>query len=188
MAGEDPRVDQLGCLLGGPGFGDVIIRWPQLAIPKGFDDLRRQASLMQITVTADILAWYAAIVSTIALAVRGLSAWRDRARVSVSARFGYRMDDSPSPYKRDTNYIVITVANSGRRPSTIARVGFSCRKAGKELVHVIASDSLWKGSQELTEGRSAMYLVEQGDLKPDDLVKVWAYDHVGKEHRGRVDR
>jgi hypothetical protein len=109
---------------------------------------------------------------------------RDRARVIVTAGFGYRVR-GPSPYKADTDHIIITVANAGRRPRTIAQVGFTLRKNGKDQ-HIVATDSMLKGAQELTEGKSAMYLVEQRDTRPEDVVKVWAYDQLGKEHTGRV--
>jgi len=43
-----------------------------------------------VTITADVVAWYAAVVATGAFGVNAYSAWRHRARLVVSARSGYR--------------------------------------------------------------------------------------------------
>jgi hypothetical protein len=75
-----------------------------------------------VTITADVVAWYAAVVATGAFWVNAYSAWRDRARLVVSARSGYRVSPGPHPYSPDATYISITVANPGRRPATDERV------------------------------------------------------------------
>lgn len=77
--------------------------------------------------------------------------------------------------------------NHGRRPRTIEKVGFTYREPAHSQ-HVIASDSFFKGPQELTEGRSAEWLVEQGKFTPDDIEDVWAFDQTGKRFSGRAKK
>jgi len=48
-----------------------------------------------ITITAEMVAWYAAVVSTIGLIFTGLAAWRDRARLSISISSNMRVLNVP---------------------------------------------------------------------------------------------
>jgi hypothetical protein len=80
---------------------------------------------LTITITAETVAWYGAIVATLALGATLVNLWLDRERIRVEARVGWKMIGGP--YKSDKRYIVITVSNWGRRPRTIDRVGFTYR-------------------------------------------------------------
>jgi len=135
------------------------------------------AQTFNLTITADTVAWYGAVVSTVALAVSAINVVRDRARIVVSAQVGMRLMGTGGGYKPNTDYIVITVANRGRRPRTIEKVGFTYRTAERSQP-VIAADSALKGPRELTEGRSSMWMVEQDAITADDIEEVWAYDQA----------
>jgi len=138
-----------------------------------------------VTITAEAVAWYAAIVATAALAVQTVNLWRDRPRIRVSANLGQRVTPG-GPYQPDTDYIVITVANSGRRPRTIEKVGFTQRLPGKSQPIIALGDSALWGPRELAEGRSAMWLIVQDDVTADEIEEVWAYDQTGKKYSGKV--
>ena len=138
-----------------------------------------------ITISASAVAWYAAIVATLALAVNGWIAWRDRARIVVTAKPGYRFPQSLI-YDPNKDYIFLIVYNSGRRPKTIEKVGLR-RRSGKSK-HLVAAESLLKGSQELTEGRSFTWVMEQGEIDLDTIKDAFALDQTGKYHRGKLEK
>ncbi len=138
---------------------------------------------MNVTITADVVAWYAAVVATGAFVVNAYNAWRDRARLVVSARSGYQVTPGPHPYSPDATYISITVANPGRRPATVERVWLTVRgKKGGLLAH----DSLIGGARKLEEGTSTSYMVNQSELNLEDLESVCASDQSGRTWRGRI--
>lgn len=58
---------------------------------------------VNITITAEVVAWYGAVVGTGSLVVSGLGAWRDRARIVVTARPGYKALNAPG-YSPDKLY------------------------------------------------------------------------------------
>ncbi len=138
-----------------------------------------------INITASAVAWYGAVVSTLAVAATLWSLWRDRARIEVLGRVGYRFAGA-APYRPDTDYILITVVNHGRRPRTFNAVGLTIRTPEKS--QPILSGDCARGPKELTEGKSDIGAVEQGTLMVDDIEEVWAYDQTGKKHSGSVRR
>jgi len=87
-------------------------------------------------------------------------------------------------YQPDKDYIVITVINKGKRPVTISKVGYISKKGkGK---HGILTDSFFRGSRELTEGKSTDYLIEQDLLDLSKIKYFVAYDLTGREYRGKL--
>ena len=101
---------------------------------------------------------------------------------------GYRVTPG-GPYDPTKEYIVITVANRGRRPRTIDKVGLKLHAgSGTHSTHIIAADAVLKGPQELTEGRGSTWIIEQGDIALDNIEYVWAYDQTGKQYRGKLQR
>ncbi len=137
-----------------------------------------------IEISASMVAWYGAIVATLAVIISGWIAWRDRARIVVTSMGPYRVTPG-GPYDPTKDYIAITVANHGRRPKTVNLVGVKLR-SGKSK-HIGASDALIKGPQELTEGRSFhYYMKEEGDLSLENVKYVWANDQTGKQFRGKL--
>jgi len=139
-----------------------------------------------IEISATAVGWYGAIVGTLALIINGLVAWRDRARIVVFGRARYKVT-SGGPYDTDEDYIAITVENHGRRPRTIDRVGFKLRTS-EPAKHVLAVDSVSKGPQELTEGRSHTWFVKQGEVNLENIEYIWAYDQTGKEFKGKLQK
>lgn len=137
-------------------------------------------------ISVDVVAWYGAIVGTLAVIISGWVAWRDRARIVVTARVlpPIRPRGPNDPTK---DYISINVANRGRRPKTIDLVGFKHRTSGRTK-NVLAVDSASKGPQELTEGRSLSWLVEYGGIDLEDIEYAWASDQTGKEFRGKLEK
>jgi hypothetical protein len=106
---------------------------------------------IHVEITATVVAWYAAVVGTLSLFVAAHNAWRDRARIVVRARPGYIVPKSnPGLYDPSAKYISITVANRGRRPRTIDRVGFKLRTKG---CHLVATDPFSPDRRNWEKGR-----------------------------------
>jgi len=81
---------------------------------------------------------------------------------------------------------LIAVVNHGRRAKTIETVGLKLRSGIHK--HYIAKDSLTKGAQELTEGRSFKWMMHQDKIDTDDVEYVWVYDQTGKQFRGKLQK
>jgi len=140
---------------------------------------------MDITITASAVAWYAAVVSTCSMAVSVFVALRDRARLKVEARTGYTVMDSVAGYQKDKLYIMVTVANAGRRPVTLGNVAL-LRKRRFKGGHHLLTDSFLRGPTELPEGKSATFLVEQAQINLTEIRCAIAYDQAGRQWRGRL--
>jgi len=94
-----------------------------------------------IEISTNIVAWYGAVVATLAVLISGWIAWRDRARIVVTGMGPYRVTPG-GPYDPTKDYIAITVANHGRRPKTVNLVGVKLR-SGKSK-YILAHDALIK--------------------------------------------
>jgi len=140
---------------------------------------------ISIEISASVVAWYGAIMATLAVLISGLAAWRDRSRILVSGMAGYRVTPG-GPYDPTKEYILITVTNRGRRPRTIDKVGLKVRTGSHQ--HIMTSDSFLRGPQELTEGRAYSWVIERGEIALEDVEYVWAYDQTGKQFRGKLQR
>jgi len=75
---------------------------------------------LTITITAEAVAWYAAIVATVSVAVQAAIFFRDRKRVKVSFRMGYEIIGDP---RYTGTYTMVYVVNTGRRPFTLTNMG-----------------------------------------------------------------
>jgi hypothetical protein len=99
-----------------------------------------------LNITAGAVAWYAAIVSTIVGIVQVLNYLRDRAKIKLIyyPYFRWTGDFTINEKIRST----LLVANTGRRPVTITRIGCTYF----EIFDASFKDALPKLPCELTEG------------------------------------
>lgn len=139
---------------------------------------------MEITISATAVAWYAALVGTFSLVVSGYVAFRDRARVRVKARSGCKVSGTGSPYDPSKLYVIVTVANIGRRTVTIQAV--SLLRRDSEKVQLVLDESIREG-REISEGKSTTFVTDQEGLDLENISGVVAYDQVGRSWRGSLD-
>jgi|SRR5579859_1296916 len=138
---------------------------------------------IQINITANIVAAYAALMSTCTGAVQLFNFLRDRSRVRV--KVGHKMQIMGDPRYRDKTLTIVTVINAGRRPVTISTVGATCLHPTPNFIIVECQPSL---PYELTEGKNLIAILPN-DAKGPDLSRVasWeAWDAVGKAYRLHV--
>jgi hypothetical protein len=138
-----------------------------------------------LTITADVVAWYAAIVATISVAVNAYGAWRDRSHLVVTARSGYRVTAGAHGYSPEKLYISVTVANRGRRPATVSHVWLDVKGMEEKI---LLNDSLLHGSRELKEGAATTYALDQSSVQLENVNYVYAGDQTGRKWRGRLKK
>lgn len=139
---------------------------------------------MQSTPSVSVVAWYAAVVSTMGFLLALYVALRDRPRLRIFVQPNMLSLGNPL-YDENKLYVVVTVANVGRRPLTISLVGFTQRgKRGD----IILTDSTREAPKEVLEGKSAAYRAEQALLPLGHLKRVIVRDSAGRLWKRRVPR
>jgi len=139
----------------------------------------------KIEITADTVAWYAAIVATISVFFSGLNIWRDRPRIKISLKKNMKIYPADIG-EEDKEFLVIDIANVGRRPITITHVGFE--ETGEDAGAILVADSVKHGSREIQEGKSTSYLVNQSQMKLERLKNIIVFDATGKKYRRKVKK
>lgn len=134
---------------------------------------------MQITISAELVAWYAAIVATGSLAIGGINAWRDSRRLKVTARPNMRDLDS------EQEVILIEVSNVGRRAVSLQTLPFFKLKSRSGGL-VVKGD--WQPKHRLLEGESAWMRANQDSLQVtiSELSCIVVRDETGAEWTGKI--
>lgn len=140
---------------------------------------------MDISITASAVAWYGAITGTLSLILGSYVAFRDRVRLKVWASDNYRVHGGAGPYDPAKDYVMVSVANAGRRPITITHVYF--RYHGKKE-SALLTDSMLRGAKELKEGQSTIFLAEEQGLDIASIKAVYVADATGREWKGPFKR
>jgi hypothetical protein len=130
-----------------------------------------------VTITASVVAWYAAIVSTLSSAIQVANHLRDRVRVRVTLK--KNMETMNDPVHHGMKLTLVKTVNTGRRPVYITNVG---------MVYLddrgaIFNDNTPRLPCELTEGKYVQTFFDQSKLNFDEVRYFVAYDAVGREFR-----
>jgi hypothetical protein len=137
-----------------------------------------------INITANMVAWYAAIVSTLGVIVAVLNYLGDKRRLKLSASHGILtgMGD-------DSTKVIFSAANTGKRPVTISGVGLSFVE--KNDLVLVRTPNL-KLPSTLKEGQSCSTWMDHAELEHllkrekktvKDIKYVWFRDSTGKRYR-----
>jgi hypothetical protein len=130
------------------------------------------------------VAWYGAIVATASVLVGGYTAWRDRARLKVTARPGWKLTESFGVFSKDSTYVLIEVANVGRRPVHLRELPHFKLKGQKTGGIVVKGP--WQPKDCLDEGESATMLCKQDGLDLAQVTCVVVNDATGRAWAGPV--
>jgi len=137
---------------------------------------------ISINISGNVIAAYAAVVSTITGVVQFFNYRRDRARVKVSV--GHRMQIMGDPRYSGKTLTIVTVTNSGRGPVTITTVGAICRYPHNHFVVVECQPRL---PHELTEGKHLIAILPHPVDIDFSTIESWeAMDAVGNRYRLHV--
>jgi hypothetical protein len=138
--------------------------------------------LFTITLRAsDVIAIWGGVTGSFGLFISYLTYKRDRADVNIEIQENMQvMGPMTHPYKKGVDYISIRIANKGRRPFTLEKVGYVfLKKTGGAIL----GDSIFKGAVELTEGKFANYLAVQKNIDFSEINYFAAYDAVGNTYK-----
>lgn len=120
-----------------------------------------------------------AITGLASILITYLNYSRDNYNIKVKALKGMKTF-SPGQKDDKKTYLIITATNIGRRPITVnkaAFVGLTYQGAG------VSASSLMGKPNNLEEGKSIDYLIEEDELDYSDISHVVVYDSMGNEHR-----
>jgi hypothetical protein len=135
---------------------------------------------ISIQISANTVAWYAAIVSTVGLLATLYTAWKDRPRVKITINPDMRIRNVPQ-YDPNKTYIDITVRNRGRRPIKIQNV---LLKLYRTKGYMVINDSLLQHTVRVLkeDDPRTNFFVEQRFIDPATIEYVVLYDETGKMH------
>ena len=133
---------------------------------------------VSVTINADAVAWYGAIVSTIGFVLGGYLAWRDRPRISITIQPDVRLMNVP-PYDPNKTYINITVRNRGRRP---VKISTAYLKLHDDAGYFLVSDSLYQHVERVLteENPRTNFFVEQNLIDPTKIEYALVIDETGR--------
>ncbi len=115
-----------------------------------------------VTISADAVAWYGAILATIAAAKTIYDWWIDRSRLKIRWSFDMLMQDETE------TFFVVEVINKGKRPVKITHV--AVKLYGQQEVGLLGHSFTNQTQRILTDERpSTMYPTVQGDMSPESL-------------------
>ncbi len=138
---------------------------------------------ISINISANVVAWYAAIVSTIVMVIAILNYLGDKRRLKVSAQHGFLTGVSD-----DSTKVIITAANIGKRPITVSGVGFEMNEGGNLI---LMETPMLKLPHTLKEGTSCQTWINHdelmGGIKGDvkRIKSVWYRDSTGKYYKAK---
>ncbi len=89
--------------------------------------------MLAITIEADFVAIYAAIVSTFVLVIQFLNYRNERVNVSMEYKTNYQIHGD-NFYDLEKTYLVLTVRNKGKRSITIQNVGYIAKKGNNGII------------------------------------------------------
>jgi hypothetical protein len=139
--------------------------------------------VIKLEISAQGVAWYAAIVATFAFMVNAYSVLRDRPRLRV--RFVRNTKMMPPDDPNDPTYYCITIANAGRKPITITHVGFSLKEGENDI---LLGESVRDGNREILPGHNTVYLARQDLIDESNLKYLTVNDGALNEYRYKVSR
>ena len=141
-------------------------------------------TLGEITISANAVAWYGAIVGTLGILIAMLSAAtsivavrRDRVKLKLTVQPNMITASPVLGINTTGPFIIITAANVGRRPIHLtAFPWFSQHGTTQSLL--IKGD--WQPSSELAENKSATFLAIQDKLDLSKLKAIHVKDETGR--------
>ncbi len=138
---------------------------------------------LSITISANTVAWYAAIVATVSASVTILNYLSDRRKLKVSASHGLITGTGDWSAK-----VILTAANTGKRPVTIQGVGFTFYDKSDLILTTTPNLNLPKT---VKEGDSCSTWIDHAELitslriekrEIGDIKCTWFRDSTGKRY------
>jgi len=142
--------------------------------------------MIRLEITAEAVAWYAAIVATASVIVSAYKVMRDRAKLSIEVKPNMKVFPARPEYDPDKTYIMVRVVNAGRRTVTLTHVWFEPKKKGAQ--NFFLEECLKRGPQELSEGKWATYALEQEAIDLRCFRRICVSDSTGRTYCEKISR
>ena len=139
---------------------------------------------ISVTVTAESVAWYAAIISTFSAIKVLYDIFSEKRRIKISWRDDVSIDKGEIlGYDSSKSQFCVEVINTGKRPVKIVNVGYF-KKNGDKILFTDSINTLRASERVLTETNpSTSYLTPVDEIDNKNLWYVYALDATGKIHR-----
>jgi hypothetical protein len=130
-----------------------------------------------------------AITGVTGLILSLLNYYRDRARIKIFFKTGWKFIGAVTPYKNNTPYDCITVINKGRRPVKIQTASARIKNTDKGN-HIIISDSwaVFKNKLLNEENPKVEFFYESSLKKHNDIYCINVSDEAGRNYRKWLHR
>ena len=136
-----------------------------------------------MNISADVVAWYGAILATIGVAFQLLSHYRDRANIYIKVQRDMMVYGNNPIYDKKKVYINITVINRGRRPINISKAGI--RTFSGDSKFALLTDSFMPHRQRILTEKDPVseFMMEQDERILAGAWYVCVFDATGREYR-----
>jgi hypothetical protein len=132
-----------------------------------------------INITAESVAWYAAIVATISVIFSGINLWLDRSKIKISHSKSW-VPNVPG-YDPNELYFDIQVRNVGRRTVPLGNVGIKLFDGSALLLAAGFDKRINKILTEQNPRTNFLTPVKEIDFTKAHYIVI--YDEKGKEYR-----
>lgn len=138
--------------------------------------------IFTIEISANVVAWYGAVVATAGFIFSAYSVWRDSARLKISISRKINLYNTNGLYKKNVDYIGVTVVNRGRRPIKISSAELLILGNKNRL---FLTDSLFDHRiQTITEDEpKKQFFVEEKDVDFDKIYCVVVKDGAKRVYK-----
>jgi hypothetical protein len=135
-----------------------------------------------LSISSNIVAWYAAIVATISAVITFYQVWIDRAIIKITYQLDMHVSRNDIGYKEDVEYLVIDVINKGRRPKKIDKVYL---KVEGIKGHLFLGDNIsdYRNKIITEENPTTTFLVEQSSIDFSKILYIGAMDATGRHYK-----
>lgn len=133
---------------------------------------------LTLTISASVVAWYAAIVSTVSSAIQFANFLRDRPHVKLKVQKDMKIFGDPR-HPEERIHTIVTAVNAGRRPLTIISIGLLYL----DNLGIAFLDTVPKLPTELTEGKHVQAYLNQGDLNFGKISHFYVGDATRRQFR-----
>ena len=132
-----------------------------------------------LNVTAGAVAWYAAIVSTVAAGISFHNAWRDRALVKITYQTSLILN--AAQYDEKATYFTITVRNAGKRTVAIGNVGI---RLYNNKVLLLTDSVMGRKNKVLSEEHPRTEFITKEDALPPRkyFYRIEVSDEAGRHY------
>lgn len=135
--------------------------------------------MINISITAENVAWYGAIVATASVIFSGINLWRDRSRIKISHSKSYVMN-APG-YDTNELYFDIQVRNIGRRTIALGNIGIKLLDGSTLLLSDSFNERVNKVLTEQNPRTNFLTLNKEIDFTKAHYIAV--FDEAGREYR-----